>query len=387
MSPLRNSGPTRVPHLLPVLQCVASGENTLDPSFLDPLTIQWALRTGLAPLICHLSENRVWQSQDLSLQNSLRGAEMVARVSMGEALDTLEEIFSRAGTMTHEIVLLKGISICERLYPQPHLRPLGDIDLWIPKKCEATLDSLLLQLGFRQRSSRPAEFYRTHHHGMPYFHPTRHVWVEVHTALFSNCEVAGDPVFSSSHIESQLVPTDFRSYRTNRLSDEFEMIYLASHWAIERKCFVGGAIPFVDLLYLFRKRGGELNWERVLATLRGSVVGSHLSLMLGYLNKHQLIHLPVGILERLAVVPKFPLGWSKTILYGLIDRYSMRGTAFGRITTETNLGIAWETLLAARPAWKNILRLPLDIVMPPSEPRRFNLAFQFSRVRRVLGIH
>lgn len=373
--------------LLAVLRCVASGEKALNTTLLDAWTIEWALRAGLAPLILHLSESSAWASLDLSLQNSLRSAGIVAKISAGESLDALDEIFSRAPAMAQQIALLKGISICQRLYPQSHLRPLGDIDLWIPKKWEAALNSLLLKLGYRQQSNQPAEFYRTHHHGMPYFHPTRHVWIEVHTALFSNCQVANESVFSSSHIESQLVPTKFRGHITNRLSDELEMIYLASHWAIERKCFVGGAIPFVDILYLVREKGDELNWKWVFTTVHGSVVATHLSVMLGLLHKHRLIHLPAGMLEGLAASLRFPLGWSETILYGMIERYSMRGKAFGRIMTEANLGTVWETLLSPRPAWKNILRLPLDILMPPTEPRRFNLAFQLARARRVLGIH
>lgn len=373
--------------LLTVLRYAASGEKGLNPTLLDEWTTEWAVRAGLAPLILHLNESCASGSPDLSLQSSLRSADIVAKISTGEALDALDEIFSSAPAMAQEITLLKGISICQRLYPQPHLRPLGDIDLWIPKKCEVALDSLLLKLGYRQQSNQPAEFYRTHHHGMPYFHPTRQVWIEVHTALFSNCQVATDPVFSFSNIESQLVPTNVRGHITNRLSDELEMIYLASHWAIERKCFVGGAIPFVDMLYLVREKGDELNWKWVFTAVHGSVVATHLSLMLGLLHKHRLIHLPAGILEGLAASLKFPMGWSERILYGMIERYSMRGEAFGRIMTEANLGTVWETLSSPRPAWKNILRLPLDVLIPPTEPRRFNMAFQLARVRRVLGIH
>lgn len=373
--------------LLSVLRHAASGKNELDPTLLDASMIQWAVRAGFAPLICYLSEGRAWKAQDSTSRNPLRSADMVAKVSVGEALDALEEILSNSAEMAHEISLLKGISICQHLYPQPHLRPLGDIDLWIPKKWEPMLDSLLLKLGYRQQSNHPAEFYRSHHHGMPYFHPTRHIWVEVHTALFSNCQVASEPIFSSTNIASQLVPMTFRGHKTNRLSDEFEMIYLASHWALERKCFIGGAIPFVDLLYVIRKKGETLNWDQVIAAVHRSVVAIHIFLMLSFLNRHQLIRLPAGTLERLAASLQFPLGWSETILYSLIERYSMRGKEFGRMMTETNLGIAWETLLTSRPAWKNILRLPLDILMPPREPRRFKLAFQLARASRVFGIH
>lgn len=368
--------------LLPVLRCAASGRKDLDPTLLDEPTIQWAVRAGLAPLLCHFIASR----PDLVLPDALRSADMVAQISVNETLDALEEILSGCGDLAQEVALLKGVSICQRLYPKPHLRPMGDIDLWIPEPRAALLESLLSRLGYRQQSNRPVEFYRTHHHSMPYFHPSRHVWVEVHTALLSNRNVASEPVFSPMHIKAQWVPTVFRGYKTHRLNPELEIIYLATHWALERKCFIGGALPLVDMLYLIQNEGNTLDWDRILSAIQGSPSAIHVCLMLGFLHKHRLISLPAGILERLNATPRYPLAWSEAILHRLIDRYSMEGKPFGRMTTQANLGIVWETLLTARPGWRNMIQLPFDILIPADEPRRYSLAFQFTRLMRGLGI-
>ena len=371
--------------LLPILRSAAFDREGLDPALLDESTIAWAIQAGLGPLIWHLAQKCLAKTKSGAVHDSLRSADLVAKLTVAETLDALEQILFCAPDISQEITLLKGVSICQRHYPMAHLRTMGDIDLLVPQAKQEPLESLLSRLGYRQQSNQPAEFYRTHHHSMPYFHPSRHIWVEVHTALLSNRNVAADPVFSSTYIASQIVPTTFRNYKTNRLSDELEMAYLAAHWALERRCFAGGAIPCVDMMYLIQRRGQEIDWKQLLVSLAGCTVASHLFLMLGFLNKHKLIALPPRFLERLAEILRFPLAGNETILHGLMEKYCMRGIPFGKITTETNIGILLETLLTPGPAWKNLIRTPRNILFPPQDKRRFNLAFQAGRISRALG--
>ena len=371
--------------LVPLLRGAASDPGDFDPTLLGESVVRWAVQTGLGPLIWHLGQKCLSELESTALYNSLRSTDLVAKLTIAETLDALEEILSASQDISQEITLLKGVSICQRHYPKPHLRTMGDIDLLVPQAKQEPLESLLSKLGYRQQSSRPAEFYRTHHHSMPYFHPARHMWVEVHTALLSHRIVATDPVFSSNHIASQIVPTTFRGYKTNRLSDELEVIYIAAHWALERKCFAGSAIPLVDMMYLILKHGHGLNWDQLLVSIKGSAVSTHLFLMLGFLNKHKVIPLPQGLLERLAGILSYPLGVNEAILHALIDRYSMRGEAFGKISTVANVAILWETLLRQGPAWKNLMRVPASILFPPMEPRRFSLPFQLARISRAFG--
>jgi hypothetical protein len=210
--------------LIPALRAGISGRNNFDPAHLDPASIRWAVHTGLGPLICHSNRNHLSGIADAASQDLLRSADMVAQLTMSDALDALEEILTASADIARDINLLKGISTCQYLYPEPHLRTMGDIDLLVPARSQQRLETLLLDLGYRQQSSRPAEFYDTQHHSMPFFRPVKQLWVEVHTALFSNANVAFDPVFSHSHLESQTVPIVLHGYRTNRLSLEQEMI-------------------------------------------------------------------------------------------------------------------------------------------------------------------
>lgn len=310
---------------------------------------------------------------------------MVAQLSMSDALDALEEILVASAEIVREIILLKGISACQYLYPMPHLRTMGDIDLLVPVHSRQRFETLLFDLGYRQQSNRPAGYYESHHHSMPFFHPARQIWVEVHTALFSNANVASDPVFSPAHIGSQTMPIRFRGNEANRLTPEQEMIYIATHWALERKCFAGGVLPFVDLAFLIHRHGHALDWENVCGRLRGSRSATYLYLMLRFLEKHEVVSIPALAMRQLSAVLQYPPGMNETILHGMIERYTMRGKPFGKVTTEANLGIIWDTLLTPQATWKNVLRVPGNILFPPGQPRRFSLTFQFARLAGALG--
>lgn len=372
--------------LIPILRAAGSGSKNYDLNLIDPGTIRWAVHAGLGPLVYHLGGNQLSRLADPTSRDLLRSADLAAQLAMSDTLDALEEIFAASTDIASKIVLLKGISTCQYLYPEPYLRTMGDIDLLVSAHNEQNLETLLLDLGYRQQSSRPAEFYKTHHHSMPFFNKKKHSWVEVHTALFSDQNIASDRVFSSTHIESQVTPIIFRGYKTNRLSYEQEMAYIAAHWAFERKCFAGGVIPLFDMMFLIQKHGHELGWEHILTSLDGSQTSVYLTLMLGYLQKNDIVHIPPKILLRLASAQKYPLGLSEPILHDLIDSYSIRGKRPGQIASETNLGLLWETLLRPRPSWQNLLQAPWNILFVPKNPRRFSLAFQLARISRMLGL-
>lgn len=371
--------------LIPILRAAISSDH-LDPAVLDKDTVLWAVRAGLGPLTFHLVGNRISEITEKASQGALRSADLVARLTISDTLDALEELLAVSADIAREIILLKGISACQFLYPEPHLRTMGDIDLLIPVHSRQRLETLLYDLGYRQQSNHPAAYYEAHHHSMPFFHPLRHIWVEVHTALFSGAPAASYPVFSPSHIGSRAVPITFRGHATNRLGSEQELIYLATHWALERKCFVGGAIPFFDLALIIRQQGSALDWKDVCARLRDSRTATYLYLMLRFLDKHGTVSIPPVVMQQLCGAQQHPLGNSEAILHGMIERYSMCGRSFGRVTSEANLGIIWETLLAPSPAWRNLFRVPGHVLFPPGQPRRFSPGFQLARLAGALGL-
>lgn len=151
--------------------------------------------------------------------------------------DAMIEIIDGCEGQMAPLALLKGISICGQHYPAPHLRAMRDIDFLIESSDLAKINSLLLKLGYRQRSRQLSAFYRNHHHDMPWFHPQKGVWVEVHRAVFPlDSKLGKSTAFSSPNIKADLRPSCFEGRQVTRLSAEIQIIYTASHWAQELKC-------------------------------------------------------------------------------------------------------------------------------------------------------
>ena len=373
-----------MPGLLPLLRAVAADTDRLDPDLFDDAAVRWAIHVGLGPTLCRAVRNHPSCDRPREALEWLRGSDLAGRVVVGEILDALEEILVSSDPLAEQITLLKGASFSQLLYPEPHLRPMVDIDLLVPERSRAQLESVLRQLGYQQRSSLPSEFYQSHHHSMPFVHEARQLCVEVHTGLVSRVAAARDRIFSSAQLSSRIRPAIFRGHRTNRLCAELELAYTCTHWARERGCFAGGVVPLVDLVHQVTPRGGELDWDRLLSDLDDSHAATHVRLALGYLEHRAVIRLPPALSERLMQAQRWPLGPSEPILDRLLDRYAMQGRRFGRLTTVNNVRSAWDALLEPRSAWRNLAALPWKVCFPPKNPRRFDPIFQLGRLTKTV---
>lgn len=368
--------------LIPLLRAIAADADRLDPDLLGDAAVRWAIAVGLGPTLYRAVRNHPSFDRSREPFQSLRGSDLAGRVVVGEILDALEQILASSGALAAEITLLKGVSFSQLLYPEPHLRPMADIDLLVTERARTELESILRQLGYRQQSSLPSEFYETHHHGMPFVHEERKLCVEVHTALVSRSAVARDVVFSPRYVSSRTEPAISRGHRTNRLAPELELAYTCTHWAQERGCFAGGVLPLVDVIHQVTRRRDELDWDRLLSDLADSHAATHLHLALGYLARREVIVLPSGVAERLQAAQRCRLGPSEPILDRLLDRYAMEGR-FGRLATANNVRSVWDTLLAPRSAWRNLATLPWNVAFPPGASRRFSPTFQLGRLTRA----
>jgi len=375
-----------MPPLIVLLQVVAQGRDDLDLGTFDPAAFEWALKAGLGPLLYHTSRNNRKIDSFVRQYSTLLGADLTARVLTGVLLDALDEILAASTELTRNITLLKGVSLCRRHYPEPHHRTMGDIDLLVPPELRPKLESLLKDLGYSQQSEYPEEFYTTHHHSMPFFHPEKRVWVELHVSLFSRAAtVANDRVFSREHVETQIRASTRRDLPANYLSDELNIVYICSHWA-ESFNRVRGLIPMLDILYILKNRGATFDWDKALASLEGSVASSHLYLMLSFLERHNLVSVPSEVLQKLSRLQKILNHANRVILYRLLNTYFIKGESFTSIASESNISILWKTLLMPSSPVINLLRVPWHLLFPPTNAQHMNPIFQLHRIRSAMGI-
>ena len=338
-----------------VLFLRAAAQNRADLTIDDfgESQIRWVIESGLAPLLVRCMPNGSDASRS-PLWAALKGAELTARIIHAEQTDAMDEIAQACAGQVPPLTLLKGISVSEQFYPDPQVRPMRDIDFLVEQNDVPTVESILLRLGYRRQSEYPEKFYQTHHHTTPFFHPQKNVWVEVHRALHPTWKPIGlDRVFSAENIKAERRPAKFRGQLVNRLSDELQIVYLASHWAFDFRR-VGGMVAMIDLIYLL-ENAKSIRWTRILNWVDGAIAATPIYLLLTYLNRHGLIQLPPGILGELSLRQHSVGRASLWILHAMIDRYITNGCEFGWFVSERNFRIAWDTLLLPTPPSRRFL--------------------------------
>jgi len=371
--------------VLSILRAAATDDDQLSLETFNEAQIRWSIETGLGPLLYRLAKRDPGTSSS-PFKPLLLSADLTARVLSRELLEAMGEIIDACRVHGNHLTLLKGISICEQFYPQPHLRLMRDIDFLVDETAYASVESTLMECGYRRDASLPNSFYESHHHGIPMFHPSKRIWVEIHTSLVPpTLALAKDRVFSREHIESQRRSSEFCGRDVDRLSNELQIVYIATH-GIEELRRVGGVVPLLDLVYLLKQTRGELDWERLLDWLQDSRAATYLFVMLSWLARFDLISVDRSVLNKLSTIQASFGRLDLKIAHRLIDDYIVKGRQYGRILTSHNLAIVWETLLSPRPVSGKLLLLPWNIMFPPGNALRFSPSFQFRRIRSALRL-
>src|SRR5262245_46293369 len=191
------------PPLNELLAAARHDRRDLVLSAFRPEHVRWAVTAGLGPWR-HRCTSRDPDAATSPLWSLVLSADLTARILMAEQLDALEEIVETCARDIQPLTLLKGISLCQQVYPEPHLRMMGDLDILVEDDALSAVQSRLVALGYRPESSNSPEFYAGHHHAMPLYHPRRRVWVEIHRGLFPpSSPVGGDRVFSAATLQAE----------------------------------------------------------------------------------------------------------------------------------------------------------------------------------------
>jgi hypothetical protein len=188
--------------------------------------------------------------------------------------------------------------------------------------------------------------------------------VEVHHRLFPPDALRpGVDPYRPDEVQSKICPSTFRGRRVNRLTDELQVAYIASHWALspDRIYGGGGMVAMLDLIHLL-KRAGDLRWAEVLGQLEGSRASAHLYLLLGYLQRAGLLEAPPGTIERLAHMQPCLGGIGCRLLYRILDRYVVEGRDYGRLARPGTIYLTWQALLGPGPPVRNLARVPWRMI-------------------------
>jgi hypothetical protein len=306
------------------------------------------------------------------------------RMMTGEMLGCLEEILGAAHGEGVEVTLLKGCAAAVRYYPEPHLRTMGDVDLLVSDAQREPLERQLHHLGFEQNGDPEEIVARDHHHSLPFRLPANGLCLEVHTRPYPpHSPVAHAAGFSYDAItmRTESVAVGMQSARV--LNHEQQLVYTATRWA-EMINAERGMFPLLDAALLLRSRDGRLDWDAVCRLSDEPWAAGALVLMLTYLDRWSLAHVPTAVLSRLGNRDGVTNAIVRRLLHRLVTAYVMEGRRTGAILSKSNRRLVWSTLSAAKSPWTKLLELPVNLAFPPTERGRFGAAGVMRRLRTAV---
>lgn len=260
--PLPGPRPPRPPSAVGLDAVLARPAARLDPGALDGAgwarLVEDAWRHGLiAPLVSRLPPDGTGLPPEV--RERLRRLGSGLRLAAGPHRAAEDEVVAALAAAGVPVALLKGMSLADRLYGDPDLRPSGDVDALVPA---AELDhavEVLDRHGWRLEPGRHPDYQRRHH---------RHVTlvregspaVELHHRASTGFAMVldGEPLLARARPGARggLV-----------LAPEDELLFLALHAAdhgLARLCWLE------DLLALLDAAGPALDWAAVVARARAA---------------------------------------------------------------------------------------------------------------------
>lgn len=211
-----------------------------------------------------------------------------------EAIHSVLTACRRAGI---EVILLKGAYIATRVYSNPALREMGDIDLLVRRAQVYDALRLLQQHGFRSKEPLPEDFTAdvTRAKHVPRLHRAKAA-VELHWTIFPPNQGLAAEI---DGLWERSVATNVARVDTLVLSPEDLLLHVCGHATYDHR-FQFGLRPLVDIDRLIRASGDDVHWPTFIERARswGWQRGVYLAL---YLSRELIgTPLPDDLLATLA---------------------------------------------------------------------------------------
>lgn len=219
---------------------------------------------GVAPLFYrHLTAAGVTLPR--AVKRELQASAVRHRLANQVHTRVLRDIVTRYQAAGIRVLALKGIALCHLLYPEPGLRPMGDLDLLVSEKDAARAQSLLSELGFS--APLPADGQRVEHRHLGQAIAQVEgfiVSVEIHHHLFERGVspiLMGIDDLTSAPLAFPLPPGDLTA---QTLGYEDTLWYQCQHLVGDTTVFSATKLIWVADIVSFAERFvAAIDWARI----------------------------------------------------------------------------------------------------------------------------
>jgi hypothetical protein len=229
------------------------------------VVVRMAIREGLACLLYkNLQRARLLGGIGQRLRERLQGWYRETLIANLRMIHDLKGILVQLNRKGIQVVLLQGLALLQDIYRDPGLRPMRDIDLWVPEDRFPSFQEVLLDMGYSQDTAYPKTFRK----GSTLVDAHTHIlWADRVRAMAGLLAGGQDQLFR------QAKPMPFEGQEVLRLQPSDEALYLALHIV---KHNAGRLLWLVDLRALIDEfaredwrslaaRAGELGLARPMA--------------------------------------------------------------------------------------------------------------------------
>jgi hypothetical protein len=220
---------------------------------------------GLGPLL-HRASSDGFDGLDKARRGALHSADLTARVRGSALVHTAIDVVDTCDRLAVTATLLKGISTSGQLYPESHLRPMGDIDILVPAPARAPVEQALIERGYMPQPGYGLT--PEAKHGIPLCHPLHRVWVEVHSDLVERAPPQG--TLGRVRAATDSVPAIFHGRQVQHLRNELQLIYVSYAWMMDMARYSimiqpSGLPPLLDLALLLSRHADTLDLDVLLS--------------------------------------------------------------------------------------------------------------------------
>ena len=246
-----------------------------------------AATVRLLPLVYH---NLHALGVDDPVMQRLKGVYRLAWYRLNRLFHAVGPAVAALARSEIPVLLIKGVPLGARYYPNPTLRPMNDVDVVVPISSLDKSLGVLSSMGWRGSWPEPDD--RRFRHAIQLFGPDGGEFDLHWRPLYeSNVDAPEDSFFSTAE------PFDFQGTTVSQPDPTHALFLTVIHGVRFNPETPVRWIP--DAIMILRARGAEVDWKRIEALAVAYRVVRRLFLGLSYLARSLGAPVPEGVLHEL----------------------------------------------------------------------------------------